>query len=160
MAGGLAKEFTQKAPPGLVFEDFLVGDELGAVEKGPMMVGHQVRWAGATDNYYHEFHHDEHVAKAAGLPGILLSGPFVGALMLAQVRHWFGLNATLRTFYDRNKGSTLPRDMLSIRGKVIGVEDLGSTGRVKIECWVENQRGEITTPGGAVAELPKRKGGA
>jgi len=44
--------------------DFSEGQKFPVVTKGPMMVGHQVRWAGACDNYESEFHHDEYVAKA------------------------------------------------------------------------------------------------
>jgi acyl dehydratase len=58
-------------PPNLFFEDFAEGQEFATVTKGPMMVGHQVRWAGACDNYDSEFHHDEQVAKAQGLPTAL-----------------------------------------------------------------------------------------
>ena len=62
-----------KEPPALFFEDFSEGQELATITKGPMLVGNQVRWAGACDNYESEFHHDEYVAKAQGLrlePGI------------------------------------------------------------------------------------------
>ena len=69
-------------PPSLFFEDFAEGQEFSTVTKGPMMVGHQVRWAGACDNYDSEFHHDEHVAKAQGLPGIILSGPLMASSLL------------------------------------------------------------------------------
>lgn len=69
-------------PPSLFFEDFAEGQEFSTVTKGPMMVGHQVRWAGACDNYDSEFHHDEHVAKAQGLPGIILSGPLMASYLL------------------------------------------------------------------------------
>jgi hypothetical protein len=37
-------------PPDLCFEDFIEGQEFATVTKGPIMVGHQVRRAGACDN--------------------------------------------------------------------------------------------------------------
>ena len=77
-----------KAPDEKFFEDFSEGDEMPVVTKGPMQVGHQVRWAGACDNYASEFHHDAAVAKEAGLPGVLLSGPFMASYMLNEVTHW------------------------------------------------------------------------
>ena len=48
---------TTVEPSDLFFEDFTEGQEFPTVTKGPMMVGHQVRWAGACDNYDSEFHH-------------------------------------------------------------------------------------------------------
>ena len=75
------------------FEDFAEGQEFSTVTKGPMMVGHQVRWAGACDNYASEFHHDAAAAKAVGLPGLLLSGPFMASYMLTELEHWLGRRA-------------------------------------------------------------------
>jgi acyl dehydratase len=143
-------------PPDLYFEDFEEGQEFPVVTKGPMMVGHQVRWAGATDNYDSEFHHDEYVAKAQGLPGIILSGPFIAAYLRAAVENWVGRNARLVRFADRNKGSTMPRDMLYLKGTV--ARKYSDDGRclIDIECWVENQNGENTTPATATAEVASR----
>ena len=98
-------------PPSLFFEDFAEGQEFSTVTKGPMMAGHQVRWAGACDNYDSEFHHDEHVAKAQGLPGIILSGPLMASSLLTEVAHWVGRNARLLRFADRNVASTMPPEM-------------------------------------------------
>ena len=143
-------------PPGLFFEDFAEGQEFSTVTKGPMMVGHHVRWAGACDNYDSEFHHDEHVAKAQGLPGIILSGPLMASYLLTEVAHWVGRHARLLRFADRNAGSTMPRDMAYLRGQVKKKYVLDGEGVLEIECWIENQRGENTTPGRAVAAVPRR----
>ena len=82
-------------PPERYFEDFAEGQELPVVTKGPMMVGHQVRWAGACDNYESEFHHDEYVAKAQGLPGIILSGPLMASYLLTARMNQLSLTAYL-----------------------------------------------------------------
>jgi len=144
-----------ETPKSLYFEDFEEGAELAPTTKGPMMVGHQVRWAGAADNYDSEFHHDEYVAKAQGLPGILLSGPLMASL-LTEVSRWLGANARIVRFYDRNSGHTMPRDLAHIRGIVKRKYVEAGRAMVEIECWIENQNGVKTTPGGATAELPRR----
>jgi acyl dehydratase len=143
-------------PPDLYFEDFVMGQEFPVVTKGPIMVGHQVRWAGATDNYDSEFHHDEYVAKELGLPGIILSGPFIAAYLRATVENWVGRNARLTRFGDRNTGSTMPRDMLYLRGSVSKLYRDGDRCLIDIDCRVENQRGENTTPSTATAEIASR----
>lgn len=143
-------------PADLYIEDFQEGLELSTVTKGPMMVGHQVRWAGACDNYDSEFHHDEYVAKAQGLPGIILSGPLMGSYLLTELTKWLGRNARVVSFWDRNSGSTMPRDLAYLYASVIRVWEEGGEARVEIACRIENQRGEVTTPGGAVAVLPRR----
>ncbi len=144
------------APPELFFEDFTEGQEFPTVTKGPMMVGHQVRWAGACDNYDSEFHHDEHVARAQGLPGIILSGPLMASYLLTEVTRWIGRNGRLLRFTDRNVGSTMPRDLAHLHGRVARKYERDGEGVLEIECWIENQRGENTTPARAVAAVPRR----
>lgn len=138
------------------FEDFAEGQELPTVTKGPMMVGHQVRWAGACDNYESEFHHDEYVAKAQGLPGILLSGPLMASFLLTAVVQWMGRDARLVRFFDQNRGSTMPRDMAYLHGKVRRKYEEDGKAFLDLECWITNQRGEVTTPGSALVEMPRR----
>ena len=147
---------TTVEPPDLFFEDFAERQEFATVTKGPMMVGHQVRWAGACDNYDSEFHHDEYVAKAQGLPGIILSGPLMASYLMTEVARWIGRNARLLRFADRNVGSTMPRDMAYLHGRVTKTYEQDGEGVVEIECWIENQRGENTTPGRAVAAVTRR----
>jgi len=147
---------TTVEPPDLFFEDFAAGQEFPTVTKGPMMVGHQVRWAGACDNYDSEFHHDEYVAKAQGLPGIILSGPLMASYLVSALAHWLGRNARLLRFSDRNVGSTMPRDMAHLHGRIQKTYEQAGEGVLEIECWIENQRGEITTPGRAVAAVTRR----
>jgi acyl dehydratase len=142
--------------PDLFFEDFTEGHEFPTVTKGPMMVGHQVRWAGACDNYDSEFHHDEYVAKAQGLPGILLSGPLMASYLMTELERWLGRNARLTRFADRNTGSTMPRDLAHLHGRVKKKYEQDGQGVLEIECWIENQRGEVTTPARAAAVVARR----
>jgi hypothetical protein len=142
------------------FEDFHEGQELPAVTRGPMMVGHQVRWAGACDNYESEFHHDEYVAKAQGLPGILLSGPLMASWLLTTVQDWMGRDARLLRFSDQNRGSTMPRDLAHFHGTVKRAYEQDGKALIELECAITNQRGEVTTPGSALVEMPRRGTGA
>jgi acyl dehydratase len=145
-----------REPERRLFEDFSEGQELPTITKGPMMVGDQVRWAGACDNYESEFHHDEYVAKAQGLPGILLSGPLMASFLLTAVVQWMGRDARLVRFFDQNRGSTMPRDLAHLHGRVRRLYAENGKALVDLECWISNQRGEITTPGSALVELPRR----
>jgi len=143
-------------PPERFFDDFPEGCQMLVVSKGPMQVGHQVRWAGACDNYISEFHHDEAVAKAQGLPGVMLSGPFMACYMLTEVSRWLGRRARVVSFWDRNTGPTRPRDMAHVQGSVRRAWIENGKGFVEIDCRIVNQDDKPTTPGGLVAELPLR----
>ena len=145
-----------REPERRCFEDFREGQELSVVTKGPLMVGDQVRWAGACDNYESEFHHDEYVAKAQGLPGIILSGPLMASFLLTAVVQWMGRDARLVSFFDQNRGQTKPRDLAHMHGRVRETYVKDGKALVDLECWIINQRGEVTTPGSALVELPRR----
>jgi acyl dehydratase len=143
-----------KQPPARFFEDFPEGQEMPVVTKGPMTAGHQVRWAGACDNYASEFHHDAAAARAQGLPGLLLSGPFMACYMLTEVTHWLGSRARIVSFWDRNSATTMPGDLAHIQATVKRAWVEGGKGLLEIDCRIVNQGEKVTTPGGLVAELP------
>ena len=146
-----------KEPPVRCFEDFAEGTRMPVVTKGPMSAGHQVRWAGACDNYASEFHHDAAVAREQGLPGLLLSGPFMASYMLTEVTHWLGAQARVVSFWDRNSGTTMPGDTAHIHASIKRAWTEGGKGFVEVDCHIANQAEKITTPGGVVAELPLRQ---
>jgi len=146
-----------KEPPARFFEDFREGQEMPIVTKGPMTAGHQVRWAGACDNYASEFHHDAAAARAQGLPGLLLSGPFMASYMLTEVKHWLGSRARLLSFWDRNSATTMPGDTASIRASVKRAWVIDGKGMLEIDCQIVNQDEKVTTPGGVIAELPLKE---
>lgn len=146
-----------REPPDLYFEDFAEGQEFAEVVKGPMLVGHQVRWAGACDNYDAEYHHDEYVAKAMGLPGIILSGPLMASYLMTAVSEWTGRNGRFVKFFDQNKASTMPRDMAYVRGRVRRKYQEDGRNLLDVECSVTNQDGKVTTPGAALIEFPARQ---
>jgi acyl dehydratase len=147
-----------REPAPRCFEDFPEGTEMPVVTKGPMSAGHQVRWAGACDNYASEFHHDAAVAREQGLPGLLLSGPFMASYMLTEITQWLGARARVTSFWDRNAGPTMPGDLAHIHAKVARAWIEDGEGRLEIECQIVNQNGKATTPGTATARLPLRKG--
>ena len=146
-----------REPPARCFEDFPKGAAMPDVVKGPMTAGHQVRWAGACDNYASDFHHDATLARAQGLPGLLLSGPFMAAFMQTEVRHWLGRDAKLLAFSNRNTAPTMPGDTARIRATVQRAWVDGGRGLVEVACEIVNQDGKLTTPGTLRAELPLRE---
>lgn len=152
-----------RPPAERFFEDFSEGQEMPVVTKGPMTAGHQVRWAGACDNYASEFHHDAAVAREQGLPGLLISGPFMASYMLTEVTHWLGSRARILSFWDRNSAPTMPGDRAHIHGRISRRWTEDGKGFVEVDCRIENGEGRVTTPGGVMAQLPfsgARQGGA
>jgi hypothetical protein len=60
------------------------------------------------------------------------------------------------SFWDRNSGSTMPRDLAHIEGKVTRTYEEGGKAFVEVECRIVNQNGVVTTPGRALAEVQRR----
>lgn len=143
-----------REPPERCFGDFAEGQEMPVVTKGPMTAGHQVRWAGASDNYASEFHHDAAVAREQGLPGLLLSGPLMAALMYTEVTHWLGARARVVACSNRNTAPTMPGDLARIHARIKRRWAEGDRGFVEVDCRIEDGDGRITTPGSVIAELP------
>jgi acyl dehydratase len=145
-------------PPERFVEDLAEGLEMPVVTKGPMTAGHQVRWAGACDNYASEFHHDAAAAREQGLPGLLLSGPFMASYMLTEVTRWLGAHARVISFWDRNVGTTMPGDLARIHARITRRWTEQGESFVEVDCHIADQNGKVTTPGGLVARLPSRAG--
>ena len=143
-------------PPERFFEDFAEGQQMPVVTRGPMTATDQVKWAGACDNYASDFHHDSAAAREKGLPGLVLSGPFMACILMTEVAKWLGRRARLVSFSNRNTAPTSPGDLAHIQATVKRAWTEGGKGLVELDCQILNQDQKGTTPATLVAELPLR----
>ena len=51
-------------------------------------------------------------------------------------------------------------DTTWLKGKVVNKYEKDGEFLVDIDCWGENQRGEVTMPGAATVKLPSKRGNA
>ncbi|MDP2953070.1 MAG: MaoC/PaaZ C-terminal domain-containing protein [Chloroflexota bacterium] len=137
------------------FEDVKVGDEVPRMVKGPITLQDLVEWCSAEEDY-NPIHYDEAYAKKSGLPGTVIQGWFKYGLMGVMLTDWLGEAGTLKKLGISYRGLDYPGDTLTFRGKVTGKSAKGQEKVVELEVWVENQRGEKTTPGTATVTLPAR----
>ncbi len=105
-------------------------------------------------------HLDDKIAKEVGVPGAYDFGCERITFLSMLLTNWMGddaflwkLRAELRRFY-------MLGDTLWCKGKVTRKYIDSRKYCVDIECWGENQRGEVTIPGRATLILPSREGGA
>lgn len=152
----------------LYYEDVEVGSEvtpLAKVATTQMLV----KWAGSSGDF-NPLHYEDSFAAS-----MMVGSPIVhGALKRAWLGHlmtdWIGEEGTLKKLSCQYRAMDYPRKMKTMteshegetwwcKGKVTGkrVED----GEHIVECniWVENGKGEKTTPGSAVVVLPPKKRG-
>jgi acyl dehydratase len=114
-----------------------------------------VQYAGASGDFY-EIHYDKDYAQGNELPGVILHGALKNAFLGHLMTNWIGEYGVLRKLSCSYRGIDVPEDTILGKGTVTGkhVEDGQHT--VDCEIWLENGKGERTTPGYATVILPSR----
>ena len=140
----------------LYFEDVRDGMELPTVEKNPT-TQQLVKYAGASGDYY-QIHYDQEFARANGLPDVILHGALKNAFLGQILTDWIGEHGVLKKLSAQYRGMDIPGT--PIRGKGIVKKKYVQDRENLVECeiWLEDHKGERTTPGSAVVALPSRDG--
>ncbi|WP_141005183.1 FAS1-like dehydratase domain-containing protein [Nocardioides humi] len=103
-------------------------------------------------------HWDSQLARMAGVPEAYDYGPERISWLSTLVTNWAGDHGFLEELYCEIRGFNLIGDLSRGRGVVTEVSppDEGGSGRVRLDVWIENQRGDKTAKGFAVVRLPGR----
>ena len=138
------------------FEDVQEGMELPTLEKNPT-TQQLVKYAGASGDYY-QIHYDLEYARANGLPNVILHGALKNAFLGQVVTDWIGEHGTLKMLSAQYRGMDVPGSPILGKGTVARKYLENGEHLVECEIWLENEKGEKTTPGRAVVSLPSRVG--
>ena len=139
-------------PRQLWWEDTQEGMELPPLAKHPT-TQQLVKYAGASGDYY-QIHYDKDFAVANGLPGVILHGALKSGFLGQMVTDWIGEQGTLKKLSCQYRAMDVPGDTLTCKGKVTKRYTQGGEHLVDCEIWVENGKGQKTTPGWATVALP------
>jgi acyl dehydratase len=139
----------------LYFEDVEVGTDITPISKHPSTTT-LVKWAGATEDYY-PIHYDKDFALTNKLPGVIVHGRLKAAYLGNLMTNWIGDLGVLKKLTCNYRGMDLPCSVLTCKGKVTKKYTQDGENLVECDIWVENDKGERTTPGSAVVALPLRK---
>ena len=132
-------------------EDVAVGFELPTVSKEITLEKMRAYSGWPRRN----IHTDDEVARQAGLPRAICQG----------TQHLTYLSEVLKRFFGENWvrggkltvtfiGLVMPGDVVTPRAIVREKVTEGDSGRLNLEVWVENQRGEKVVVGAASAPIP------
>jgi acyl dehydratase len=138
------------------FEDVEVGSQIGPLEKNPT-TQQLVKYAGASGDSY-QIHYDKDFALANKLPGVILHGALKNAFLGHLVTDFAGEHGWVRKLAVQYRGMDQPGSKVLCKGRVSKKYSEGGHHLVDCEIWLENTKGEKTTPGTATVMLPSRNG--
>ncbi len=138
----------------IYYEDVEAGSEIPSLEKNPT-TRQLVQYAGASGDFY-QIHYDKDFAQANNLPGVILHGALKNAFLGQLVTDFAGDLGWVRKLTVQYRGMDQPGAKITGRGKVAKKYADGNDHVVECEIWLENAKGEKTTPGTAVVILPSR----
>jgi len=149
----------------LYWEDIEVDSEVTPLAKVATTIM-LVKWAGASGDF-NPLHYDNAFADSQGVGSPIVHGALKRQWLIQLMTDWMGEEGTLKKFSCRYRAMDYPRNMKSLtepeegetwycKGKVTKkyVED--SQHYVDCNIWLENGKGEVTTPGSATVVLPSR----
>ena len=138
----------------IYWEDVEVGSEIPSLVKEPTSQ-QLVKWAGASGDFY-QIHYDKDYALGNNLPGILVHGPLKSAWLGQLLSDWVGEDGKIKKYGCSHRGMDVPGDSLTCKGTVASKYIEGDEHLVECDIWLENSKGEKTTPGKAVVSLPSK----
>jgi len=153
-------------PKQLCYEDVEVGIEVTPIAK-VATTQMLVRWAGASGDF-NPLHYEDTFAASQGVGTPIVHGQLKRAWLGHLVTSWIGDEGFLKKLSCQYRGMDYPRKMKDVgepaegetwwcKGTVTNKYLDGENHVVECEIWVENGKGEKTTPGAATVILPSRK---
>lgn len=137
------------------FEDVKEGDQIPpyTVKCGYMELN---RFAGANDELI-PIHMDPDYAKnVARLPDVIVMGNLKLAYMANAITNWAGDDGWIKKIEVSYRKMDVVNETLTARGVVKAKRQANNENLVELDIWVENSKGEKTTPGSAVVSLPSK----
>ncbi len=149
----------------LYWEDVEVDSEVTTLPKvatSQMLV----KWAGASGDF-NPLHYENAFAASSGVGKPSIHGALKRQWLIQLMTDWIGEEGTLKKFSCQYRAMDYPRAMRTMteaeegetwqcKGKV--TKKYAEDGEHYVDCniWVENGKGEVTTPGKATVVLPFR----
>ncbi len=138
----------------LHWEDVQEGTEITPLAKNAS-TQQLVRWAGASGDFY-QIHYDKDFALNNDLPGQIIHGALKSAWLGQLLGDWVGEKGIIKSYGCSYRGMDVPDDALACKGTVTKKYVEGGEHLVACDVWLENSKGEKTTPGTAVVALPSK----
>ena len=136
------------------WDDVKEGTELPDLVKHPT-TQQLVKYAGASGDYY-QIHYDQTYARSNDLEDVILHGALKNAFLGHLVTKWMGPAGELKRLICQYRGMDIPGTPVTIKGVVTKKYQDNGDNLVYCDIWMQNEKGEKTTPGSATIALPSR----
>src|SRR5262249_11204306 len=93
-----------------------------------------------------------------GYPDVIFNGPIKNACLATMLTNLIGDGGFLKKLACQHRGMDVPGNSLTATGVVTKKYQQDGLGYVDLDVKVENQKGEVTSPGTATVILPVRGG--
>ncbi|MBI3967887.1 MAG: MaoC family dehydratase N-terminal domain-containing protein [Chloroflexi bacterium] len=136
------------------WDDVQVDHELPSfsLKIDPLRVAFQA--SGSQDFY--PIHYDPDVARANGLPGVIMNTSFLKGCLARVLTDWIGDAGFLRRLKFEMRRPIVVGDTLTCKGKVTETYLDADQACVDCEVWIENERDGVCVPATATVWLPRR----
>ena len=142
------------------FEDIDVGDEIESAwtaQREQVLEYIELEPGGPADDTQGRFT-DPVRAKKLGFERPIVPGALSMSVLTRLVTDWMGPDGALESIDINFRRPVLQEDELRSLGLIIDTEPAEDGGRVRIDVYFENNRGERPLQGVAVVRLPSRAG--
>lgn len=111
------------------------------------------KWAAASGDF-DPIHYDQAFARNQKLPDIIVNGRLKIALLSQLMTQWIGPQGFLKKIAASHRGMDIVNEPVTCKGVV--TKKYVADGQKTVECriWIENRKGETTSPGTATVVLP------
>jgi len=133
------------------FSDINVGDKIPELTHGPVTRTELALFAG-TSGDHNPIHLDDAEAKAGGLPGVIVHGMLMMAVLGRMVTAWVP-PASVRQFSNRFAAMAAPGDTITCMGKIVAKREEDGAQLVDLEIVALSQRGDALLKGVATVAL-------
>lgn len=105
--------------------------------------------------------HSQEGAEAVGMRRPIVPGPMSLAVLTKLVTDWMGIDGVLRSLHANFRRPVEQGDELRVLLLITDTDEMSSSaGVVRMDVYLENDRGERPVQGIAVLELPRRESAA
>lgn len=112
------------------------------------------RFAAVNDEFI-DIHMDDDAGRAAGYESAFGMGTLLWSYLHNLIREWAGEHGQIVKMNCQFRAPNVKGLILTANGTVTSIDEHDGTRGVELDVWIEDQYGNVLTPGSATVELDR-----